>query len=344
MAKFSAGSSKKVVDLRGRRPGRKPPAGQTSLFSRAPRSSTAESARRASPLRTRRRRVRAIKTLMALMVVGGVAWGVSYASYLPELSIRHIVVQGTQKVPEKLVRDYVATILDDGSYHYISRKNIFIYPRAVIERAVVGYFPRIKSASVSRPSLLSTDMVVGITERQPFALWCMSGGQCYEMDDRGFIFAEASASEVESARPGAIYVFEGGVALDNDKDGAEDATAEGSATSSMRKLANPIGRSFVPAHLPGIITLLRLLGQAGFTPAGAIVENDRDFTIPLSGEQGFYIKASFGQDAGRLTHDLELVLDSDILRDRKNEIEYIDLRFGDRAYYKLIGEEEVSAQ
>ncbi|MDZ4227379.1 MAG: hypothetical protein U1D26_02765, partial [Patescibacteria group bacterium] len=98
------------------------------------------------------------------------------------------------------------------------------------------------------------------------------------------------------------------------------------------------------AHLPGIITLLRLLGQSGFTPSNVAVENDRDFTVLLSDGQGFYIKASFGQDAGGLTHDLELVLDSDVLRDRNDDIEYIDLRFGDRVYYKLKGEGEMSAE
>ncbi|MDZ4227322.1 MAG: hypothetical protein U1D26_02475, partial [Patescibacteria group bacterium] len=271
-------SSKKVIDLRGRKPGRKSPAGQTSLFSRAPRSATTESSRRSSPLRARRRRIRAIKALAVLIVAVGVVWGVSYTSYLQELSIQRIVVKGTQEVPEKLVHDYVATILDDGSYHYISRKNIFIYPRAVVERAVVGYFPRIKSASVSRPSFLSTDIIVSITERHSFALWCTGGGQCYEMDDRGFIFAEAPYTTISSASPGMRYVFEGGVTLDADDTALGGASSSGqSATSSAPQTENPIGRSFVPAHLPGIITLLRLLGQSGFTPSNVVVENDRDF-------------------------------------------------------------------
>jgi hypothetical protein len=39
---------------------------------------------------------------------------------------------------------------------------------------------------------------------------------------------------------------------------------------------------------------------------------------------------------------LELVLSSDALQGKEGQLEYIDLRFGDRVYYKLRGQEEVT--
>jgi len=134
------------------------------------------------------------------------------------------------------------------------------------------------------------------------------------MDDGGFVFAENEATSSPHE-----YVFEGGV-----------------ATSSR-----PIGQSFVPAHLPGILVLLQTLSQAGLPPTGASVDNEQDFSVPL--QNGFYVKASFGEDAGLLVKNLQLVLSSDALQGKQAEIEYIDLRFGDKVYYKLKGANEVTA-
>jgi cell division septal protein FtsQ len=265
--------------------------------------------------------MRIIAAFFALLLLIFCAWGVSYVSYLPQFSIQSVSVVGTSQVPAKLVSDYVETILDNGSYHLLSRKNIFLYPRSSIEKAVVGYFPRIKSASVSRVSLLATGITVSVEERQPYALWCSdsSHASCYQMDHNGFIFAQASQIASTSSVAQTQYVFEGGI-----------------ATSTA-----PIGQSFVPAHLPGLVVLLQSLGQAGFAAQGISVVNDQDFSIALT--EGFRLKASFGEDAGTLTRNLQLIISSDPLQGKEQDLEYIDLRFGDRVYYKLKGQTEATS-
>lgn len=287
------------------------------------------------PLRARRRRVRAIKALIVLILLLGAAWGVSYVSYLPQFSVESINVAGAQAVPKDLIANYAWTILKDGSHHFISRGNIFIYPRTVMEHAIVGFFPRIKSAAISRSDYLSTALTITVQERQSFALWCSDVGGCYQMDDGGFVFAE-NQEAASSSRSTLQYVFRGGLST------LANATSTATSTPLDTASLNPIGHSFAPAHLPGILVLLRLLGQAGFTPQGATLENDQDFTVPLA--EGFTLKASFGSDASTLARNLQLVLSSDALQGREDELEYVDLRFGDRVYYKLKGEEQTSVQ
>ncbi len=130
------------------------------------------------------------------------------------------------------------------------------------------------------------------------------------MDNNGLLFDTAIASSTT----GLPYIFTGGV----------------SATSTT-----PPGSSFVPGHFEGLLAFLEQLQENGFAPQGARVENNQDFTIPL--QNSFYLKASFGEDAGDLLKNLQLVLASDALRDKRDQIEYVDLRFGDRVYYKLKG-------
>ena len=45
----------------------------------------------------------------------------------------------------------------------------------------------------------------------------------------------------------------------------------------------------------------------------------------------------FGEDPTILVKNLTLILDSDALRGKENLLEYIDLRFGNRMYYKFSG-------
>lgn len=173
-------------------------------------------------------------------------------------------------------------------------------------------FPRLESVQLARPSLFSTTLTIRVEERTMYGMWCTEDLQCYEMDETGFIFSETPYA---TSTP---YHFSGGIATSTD----------------------PVGQSFVKAQLPGLLSLLRLLGQAGHEPRGTSVVGDQDFLIPLA--SGFTVKASFGSDANALARNLELVLSSDVLKEKRDRIEYIDLRFGNRVYYKLDGEAEAT--
>lgn len=268
-------------------------------------------------MRVQRRRARIIGFGVLGSLLISVAFIASYASYLPQYSVRSVAVEGAQLVPANLIVDYTESLIYNGSHGFFSRANIFLYPKAIIEKDIPLEFPRIKSATVSRSSLLSNAITVTVVERQPFALWCEGVGNCYDMDQNGFIYAQDSANASTSEN----VTFSGGI-----------------ATSS---LADPIGQTFAPSHALGLIAFLQQLAQSGFTPLGAQVQSDQDFSVPLS--QGFAIYASFGEDAGTLVNNLQLVLSSDALAGQEQNLEYVDLRFGDKVYYKLKGQDETSA-
>ncbi len=285
-----------------------------------------EGHKRPAPLRARRRKMRAVAVLIVLLFVAILMLGISWASYLPKFTIHSIEVVGAKQVTPERIGQYIDTILDNGSRQILSRRNIFVYPRVSLEKAVQGYFPRIKSAKVSRSALFATAVVINVEEREPYALWCAPAvpahavpadadtASCYTLDDGGFIFAEYSISG--DVRPAMPYIFRGDI-----------------ASSS-----NPIGQRFAPAHLPDILALLTLLGQAGFNPEGGSIDNDQDFLIPFA--EGFVLKVSFGQDVNMLTKNLQLILSSEPLKGKEHQLEYIDLRFDNRVYYKLKGQIE----
>ena len=266
-------------------------------------------------MRVRRRRTRIITVSIIAALLVALTLVLSYLSYLPRYSITSVDVVGAQSVSPNAVADYAESIIYNGSHALFSHANIFLYPRSLIEQDIPQKFPRVQSASVSRASLLSNAITVTINERQLFALWCDAANNCYDMDKTGFIFANASANASSSNE----YIFSGGTST---------------STSA-------IGQTFAPGHTQGLVAFMQLLAQAGFTPLGAQVQSDEDFTVPLS--EGFSVYASFGQDSGTLVSNLQLVLSSQALQGQEQNLDYVDLRFGDKVYYKLQGQSQQAA-
>jgi cell division septal protein FtsQ len=328
-------SSKNLVDLRGKRPA------SARRVSAPARVQIANPAARTSPLRVKRRRARVVIFVVCAVLIGIIAFELSYVSYLPRYTISALAVEGTHTLSPQLVERYVETQLHTGTHPFFAPNNIFLYRPRDIESNVVGFFPRIRSVKVSRASLLANAITVQVEERQEFALWCTHPGKwgevapagCYSMDDTGFIFATASSSSKN--------IFSGGVIGPIASPAPTDSITSTSSEQVSLPQVNPIGRSFAPGRLPGILALFDRLGQIGLTPTGASIDdNGADFVVPLT--QGFDVKASFGQDTEALIRNLQLILSAEVLKDKQADIQYIDLRFGDRAYYKLKGSGTVS--
>ncbi|MHB1086631.1 MAG: cell division protein FtsQ/DivIB [Minisyncoccota bacterium] len=269
--------------------------------------------KRSSPLRTKRRRARALVAALAFVATAVLAYGVHLISYAPPLSIQKIEVTGVKKIEPTIISSYVDSLLNDGSFHYLSRRNIFLYPKNVIEQGIIASFPRVKSARAYRPSAIGQNLVIAITEREPFALWCAAEDDCYALDEEGFVFTTAATTTHGDFA--TAYTFTG------DIEGA------------------PIGQKLIPGQLPSVLALLRIFQQeTNLVPTRVDILPEQDFWVTVG--QDFYVKASFGQEPETLARNLELVLSSEALRERIAEIEYVDLRFGNRVYYKMKGEEQ----
>ena len=271
-------------------------------------------------------------TVVALVVIVAIVYGASLASYSPRFSVQEVRVAGANEISQDILRYYVDTRLHDGRQAFFSRANIFLYPRSSIEHAVVEFFPRIKSVKISRESLFATAITVSIEERETFARWCTlmlgtgNGEECYFLGENGFIFARATSS----AKTLSSYVFRGGL----------PAMPAHAGQTGLSSTTAAIGQQYLPGSFAGVLALLDRLGQAGFSSSEIVAKDDQDFSVRL--QQGFEIRVSYGADVGALVKNLELILASEPLRGKESELEYVDLRFGNRVYYKLKGGAETA--
>ncbi|RJQ35376.1 hypothetical protein C4568_01000 [Candidatus Parcubacteria bacterium] len=308
-------SNKNVVDLRKKR------SGGVSKFSPLPFSPRKK---QRDSLRSRRRRARLIGGGIIFILLLCILGMLSVASHQPKFTVQKFVVAGAKHVKPTDVEEYALEAIHDEKFHFFSPSNIFLYGPRQLGEKIVSEFPRIKETYIKKESLFSTTVHIDITERKPFAKWCrgsrieqtesfLTSRECFVFDDTGLVFARTSGAE-EAA---TAYVFSGVIA---------------SSTAGT----SPIGHVFAPLHMQGILAFLQLLKDNGFKPIGAEVKNSQDFWVPL--ENSFDIRASFGASAEDLTKNLMLVLASERLKGKEDQIEYIDLRFGNKVYFKLKGE------
>ncbi len=298
-------SKNRVVDLRGGRG--VPPPSPRDVRPREPRRST---------LRERKRRQRAVVSAAVAVCALLTIYSVHLASYLSRFTFQHVTVTGASSVAPAEIQKFVENKLAQSSSGFISGRNIFVYKFDALPKDIVANFPSIKSASVRRDTGMGNGLVIALEERTPFAQWCESSS-CYLLDDQGVVFTAANG--IATSTLPSPYVFSGPL-----------------STTTAVLLSAPLGEVFAGEHFAGLNDFLSRLTAAGLHPLGAKLENETDFSVPLA--EGYYIKASYGEEADKLAKNLALILNADALRGKSALLEYVDLRFGNRIYYKFKGQ------
>lgn len=244
-------------------------------------------------------------------------YAVHAASYLQRFTYQHVSVSGAHSVAPAQIQTFVEDRLAKSSSGFISGRNIFVFKYDTLAPQIVMNFPQIKSASIKRDTSVGNGLIVTLEERSQYATWCQADNSCYLLDSDGVVFA--SAAGVATSTLPTPYVFSGVL-----------------STTTLTVATPPFGEVFAGAHFQGLNDLLQKLHGAGLSPLGAKIENSTDFSVPLA--DGYYLKASFGEDADTLAKNLALILNADALRKKTSLLEYVDLRFGNRIYYKFKGQ------
>lgn len=259
-------------------------------------------------LRDKRRNRRIVVACLCAFTAIALIGSLGGVSHLDQLAINDVAVSGAVRIEPQALSAAVAAGLDNDGFRLFSKSNMFLYPRRSIEEALVAEFPRIKDVSLSRPSPLSQSVLVAVEERAGYAKWCLpkevDDDTCYLLDSEGFIFAQSAGEETVIP-----YVLYGGLAK-----------------------TNPVGQWFLRGRLAGVVALLDQLGNKGFPVREFTVDSEKDFSIRL--QSGMTLYMSFDVDSQKNIANLETVLEDVSVRSQLDSLEYIDLRFGNRVYFK----------
>ncbi len=258
-----------------------------------------------------RRRIRRLALLGVGVALVGVAVGVAaWLSRRPSVTIQNVAVTGASVTSTTTVAATVEKMISGAYGGLFSRRDVFLYPGKEIEKEVAATFPAVLSAKATIQN--GTTLSVALTERQPFALWC--AGQavtdpCSFMDKTGVVYAVAPQFS------GPVYVrFTGAL-----------ATSTGPAPSYASA-----------ADFNSVVYFLSSLKSAGLTVAAVDKDSMDNFTMRL--QNGASLEAGPVGNFTAVLQNLETIFQDEkvksALQNGVPALDYIDLRFGNKVYYK----------
>jgi hypothetical protein len=251
--------------------------------------------------RRRRRRLRLLAVCVAgLLLLFGIVVGLSY---LPFLQITEAAVSGTTTLATTTLEAYVQKHLA-GRYAYIfPKKNIFLYPKNEIAKGLLMEFPGLRAADVG--ALNFHAIAAKVVEREPKALWCQ-GDYCYRMDQTGVVYAPAGE-------------------------------AMGLVSYWGRAEGERLPRQYLsPERFESLFAFVDALSQKSARDPVASVYIDGQGDAEAVFASGFVLKFALADAGGDVFERFSLALGAEPFAGRTlAEFEYLDLRFGDKLYYKL---------
>lgn len=274
------------------------------------------------PSRSRALLIGASLFFITLSALTGLA---AWSSGNPRVTIQTLHISGTEKLEVETLKDFVTQSLKGRYVYLFSRANIFIYPDHTIEKKLLSTFLELKSARLSRDSFTALSLTVA--ERKPRYLWCGEGrdlkteipDRCYFVDEDGVIFMNAPYFS------GRVYFEMYGV-----PEGERLAVEEGRV--------EPLGRRFLREDtFTRVTSFIEAVKGLGIEPVFLMMKEEGDELLLENG-----VRLIFNRDNApeEMANTLSNALQSEVLplvalTDINTKLEYVDLRYPKRVYYKF---------
>lgn len=253
----------------------------------------------------KRRRKTFLKVLFIFAGALGLVFGPSLLTKSEYLQIKNIKIEGASSVSTQEISKISESLLSGNYLGLYSKSNIVLYPKRSIEKKILSQIPRIHIANVALSGL--DEISIFVEERNPRYVWCRTeSSDCFFLDEEGYVFDEAP-----NFSAGVYVVFRG--------ESKEDFL--GSFAFSKDQFDN----------LKNFLDGLKILS---INPSSVLVEKD-EIEIIFSGDSRILIRLD--DDLDKSLSNLESVLNDPKLEIRTgddSDISYIDLRFGNKVFYK----------
>src|SRR3989344_3840854 len=258
-----------------------------------------------SKLRARKRRrfVRLAAGLIVFLLF--TSSGLVGLTYLSSLQIKDVAVSGAQTLSSGTVETFARDRLSGEYWYVFSKSNIFLYPKQQIAADLIKAYPVLASADVHAVDFHS--IAVNVVEREPRALLCSQDSICLFMDENGVVYGDAPifSEPVYTTYSGAL---------------AGDALPK---------------QFLTPVEFQALSALVDAIAQKLQWERIEEVSVDADKDVRIRFASGFTLMFALGDQSGDVFERLVLALTAEPLKTHKlTDFEYLDLRFGDKLYYK----------
>lgn len=246
-----------------------------------------------------------------------------FISRIPKLNVVSVKVDGNKIIDTKDIEKTVDESISGYYLYFLPKTNFILLPKDKIKRELENTYKRLKDVEIN----IKTDRVLEITvgERTGVYTWCgvdlpeegtkPEENKCYFMDDSGYIFDEAPyfSNDVYLKFFGAI-------------DSPE-----------------PAGSKYLGDNFTDVVSFIENILNEDISPSSIFMKENGEIEIYLSGVKlppnAPKIILNNDSDLIKMAENFQASVTTDPLQTELKEkydlLEYIDLRFGNRVYYRF---------
>lgn len=221
--------------------------------------------------------------------------------------ISTVQISGSKRIPAESIKNYLNSRLGKNIFSFQS-KSIFLVNLKSLEKESLKEFPAISSIFLKRK--LPDKVVVQITEREAIGNWCFQE-EYYLIDKEGIAF--------EKGKDDKKLII----------------------TPEFNAISVNLGESVVDKGIvQGIIDINRELRDSSKLDIAAFSLAGENHKLTVKIKDGWEIYFDPQKKLQDQLFNLTLVLKEKIPQERLGDLEYIDLRFGSKVYFKYKGQPE----
>lgn len=301
-------------------------------------------------LKKKRRRALKIKIFIILFLLVALLIGSVFVLRVPELNIdtENFEIKGNKIIDTEFLEKTIKEELAGYYFYFIPKTSVLLFPKNKIEARLADDFKRLEKIKVSIKDKKVLELVV--TERKATYTWCgedifsyaevestdeiLEKRKCYFMNEEGYVFGEAPYFS------GDVYLkFFGPLSGAEEEDKTSDEISDSQDIVEF----DPKGKYFLPDKFSRIVFFLDSIKSMNLKPASFVVMPDDEVELYLASEipPPHTPKVIFKTDADlmKVAENLQASISTEPLKsDLKNKYSsllYIDLRFGNKIYYKF---------
>ncbi len=233
------------------------------------------------------------------------------------LQVKSFEVFNAQTLSQNDLKDTATGFISGNRFFVLPKSNIFFVNKEKLSALFLEQFPRIEKIDINK-QFFSNYIKFTVTERGADYLWCSTSGECFFMSKNGLIFEKAPFSESEylisSAswlEPKNHFIFKG-ILMDD-----------------------PIMKNFVsPDKMQTYEKFVELFKNAGIKIMSIDIESF-DKAVAKS-DIGDIFFTSEEVDFSEPVKNAVLLINEERAKNSNVKFQYIDTRFGNKMFYKLI--------
>ncbi len=217
------------------------------------------------------------------------------------LSINNIIVEGS----ERNIQDKIENIVSENSqklFFSFPINSIFAISPSVIKKEIKSEIIKIEEVSLKR--IFPNTIKVVVQERDSVAIWCkVDRRMCYNIDKKGVVYEEVQLKGDE------VVFF---------KSSAED-TALGENIISKDEIKVMFDISLTMKNNDEIISFFNFTNRS---------------VLEVFMFNGWKVYFLLDNSFERQLENIDIIFKQEVKNDQRKDLDYIDMRYGDRIYYK----------